>query len=218
MIGNVLARLTALGVMTIQEFKQHWREPFGSELLAYSHRLLESLLAHQIQELAYNGLDHAAARGPEPAARRWLDRCAPEVHRPWPMDRRHEADPRVAARRAYGYPERLRMAVLALQFALLGGLGDHRHTSERLGAAEPEGHDDGGFSGGMLERPALKRIQMGRDNQRQLSVDGSDRHKLGILASSQELSESPPSPAGFRRFGGVHGPSVHVVAASCRES
>jgi hypothetical protein len=62
-------------------------------------------------------------------------------------------------------------------------------------------YNDGGFSGGTLERPALKRIQMGRDNQRQLTVDGSDRHKLGILASSQELSESPPSPAGSRRLG-----------------
>jgi len=32
-------------------------------------------------------------------------------------------------------------------------------------------------------------------------VDRSGRHKLGILASSQQLSESPPSPAGFRRLG-----------------
>lgn len=56
MSGNVLARLTALRVMTIQKFKQHWRELFGSEPLAYRHRFLASRMAYQIQELAYDRL------------------------------------------------------------------------------------------------------------------------------------------------------------------
>jgi hypothetical protein len=124
--------MTALGLMRTQNLKQHWCELFGSEPSAYSHRFFESLLTYQIQKLAYNGLHHAAARGPEPAVRRWSDRCAPEAHRPWPIVRRHEADPRVAAGRAYGYPERLQVAVPALQVALLGGLSDRRHTPERL--------------------------------------------------------------------------------------
>lgn len=54
--GNVLARLTALRVITIQQFKQHWRELFGSEPLASSHCFLASRLAYQIQKFAYDGL------------------------------------------------------------------------------------------------------------------------------------------------------------------
>lgn len=45
-------------------------------------------------------------------------------------------------------------------------------------------YDDGGFSDDTLERPGLKRLEMGSDNQLQLKVDRSVRHKIEIWVSS----------------------------------
>ncbi len=154
MSGNVLARLTALGVMTIQDFKQHWHDLFNSERPAYSDRFLESQLAYQIQELAYDRL--------RPETMQRLEALSQQLDGSW--------------------------------FDVHGKRADH----------------DRSISG-------MRLIREWQGDEHTVKVDHCGRHKLGILASSQELSESPPSPAGFRRFGGAHGPFVHAVAAPCRE-
>lgn len=58
-------------------------------------------------------------------------------------------------------------------------------------------YHDGGLWDDTLEGPALKRLEMGSDNQLQLTVDRSVRHKIEIWVSSQQVSGSPPHRRAF---------------------
>jgi hypothetical protein len=215
MSGNLLARLTAFGVMTTQEFKQHGRELFGSEPPAYSHRFLEGRLVYQIQKLVYDGLRPEIMQRSNVLSQQ-LEDGQIDVHRKRTGHDRSIADMRLIREwqgvEHTGIQDGRSYKLLP---AVVWAIAGMRWNGWTYFGLQAEGC---GYSGGALERSALKRLQMGSDNQLQLTVDSCGRHKVEIWASSQELSESPPSPAGSRRFGGAHGPSVHVVAAPCRKA
>ena len=67
----ILARLTALKAMSVNELKTEWQAMFDAPAPNNSRTFLESRLAYRIQELTYGG--------PDKQTRRLLDLLADEV-------------------------------------------------------------------------------------------------------------------------------------------
>ena len=81
----ILARLTALKAMSVNELKTEWQAMFDAPAPNNSRTFLESRLAYRIQELTYGG--------PDRDTRRMLDLLADEVE--GHARRKHQiADPR----------------------------------------------------------------------------------------------------------------------------
>ena len=216
--ASVTARVAALPGMTTADLKAMWRELFDAEPPIQNNRqYLVNRLAYRLQELAFGGIK-PAVRAKLDAMADALDPKAPKQRNDLPH-RRHGSDTRVERYRAAsdGGRERLRLAGPAVQVAVGGRQGDHRHPMEWPGLLRPserqivkpdpkikprrcavytrksseegleqefnsldaqreaceafiasqkhEGwiglpdrYDDGGISGGTLERPALQRL------------------------------------------------------------
>jgi hypothetical protein len=56
MDDNLLARITALKAMPVEELRRQWQQLFDIPPPRYNRRFLESRLAYRLQELAYGGL------------------------------------------------------------------------------------------------------------------------------------------------------------------
>src|SRR3954463_12673556 len=81
---------------------------------------------------------------------------APQSQGEQPPNRRHPADPRLEGSRAPGYgpPGRLRVPGQALQVAVGGGPGDHRHPLERPRLLRPEES-----AGPAMKQPVVRKLR-----------------------------------------------------------
>jgi hypothetical protein len=166
---QVEAEIALLGGLSLEALKARWLELKGIPLPKFMRRgLMTKAVAHALRESSFSGLDPATQKKLEQAIRQ----IVPSGQKPPPAPNKIKAATRVIRRsRPMRKPE-LRCAIYTRKSSEEGLEQDFNSLHAQREACEayiksqkhegwrtlPAAYDDGGFSGGSMERPGLQKL------------------------------------------------------------